>query len=109
MMTDAAHGRAWRRPNPTMMVALRGPAWSQPAMVGASKGRTWVSPRVSCRRREALACNPAPPHRCNARPRAKRREVRMLENAASLDRSTWDPALDAVVAAPRNHKVLFEN
>jgi len=33
----------------------------------------------------------------------------MLENAASLDRSTWDPALDAVVAAPRNHKVLFEN
>lgn len=23
--------------------------------------------------------------------------------------STWDPALDAVVAAPRNHKVLFEN
>jgi hypothetical protein len=22
---------------------------------------------------------------------------------------TWDPLLDAVVAAPRNHKVLFEN
>ena len=26
-----------------------------------------------------------------------------------LDPSTWDPALDAVVAAPANHKVLFEN
>lgn len=25
------------------------------------------------------------------------------------DPSTWDPALDAVVAAPRNHKVIFEN
>jgi len=25
------------------------------------------------------------------------------------DPSTWDPALDAVVAAPANHKVLFEN
>jgi hypothetical protein len=25
------------------------------------------------------------------------------------DPSTWDPALDAVVAAPRHHKVLFEN
>jgi hypothetical protein len=23
--------------------------------------------------------------------------------------STWDPALDAVVAAPKHHKVLFEN
>jgi len=23
--------------------------------------------------------------------------------------SAWDPALDAVIAAPRNHKVLFEN
>jgi hypothetical protein len=23
--------------------------------------------------------------------------------------STWDPALDAVAAAPANHKVLFEN
>ena len=27
----------------------------------------------------------------------------------NLDTSTWDPALDAVVAAPANHKVLFEN
>ncbi len=25
------------------------------------------------------------------------------------DSSTWDPALDAVAAAPGNHKVLFEN
>lgn len=25
------------------------------------------------------------------------------------DPATWDPALDAVVAAPSNHKVLFEN
>ncbi len=25
------------------------------------------------------------------------------------DPATWDPALDAVVAAPKNHKVIFEN
>jgi hypothetical protein len=25
------------------------------------------------------------------------------------DPSTWDPELDAVIAAPANHKVLFEN
>jgi hypothetical protein len=25
------------------------------------------------------------------------------------DPSTWDPRLDAVTAAPKNHKVLFEN
>jgi hypothetical protein len=25
------------------------------------------------------------------------------------DPSTWDPALDAVVAAPENHKVLYED
>jgi hypothetical protein len=25
------------------------------------------------------------------------------------DPSTWDPGLDAVVAAPRHHKVIFEN
>ena len=25
------------------------------------------------------------------------------------DPSTWDPALDAVAAAPKHHKVLFEN
>jgi hypothetical protein len=28
---------------------------------------------------------------------------------ASDDPATWDPALDAVVAAPKHHKVLFEN
>jgi hypothetical protein len=27
----------------------------------------------------------------------------------NLEPSTWDPALDAVVAAPAHHKVLFEN
>ena len=25
------------------------------------------------------------------------------------DPALWDPSLDAVIAAPRNHKVLFEN
>ena len=33
----------------------------------------------------------------------------MSERLRDLDTSTWDPALDAVVAAPANHKVLFEN
>ncbi len=33
----------------------------------------------------------------------------MSEIADISDPSTWDPALDAVVAAPRNHKVLYEN
>lgn len=28
---------------------------------------------------------------------------------ANNDPSTWDPALDAVIAAPKHHKVLFEN
>lgn len=32
-----------------------------------------------------------------------------MSNINSSDPSTWDPALDAVVAAPRHHKVLFEN
>lgn len=32
-----------------------------------------------------------------------------MPNDAVLDPSTWDPALDAVTAAPANHKVLFEN
>jgi hypothetical protein len=32
-----------------------------------------------------------------------------LEKADGSNPSTWDPALDAVIAAPRNHKVLFEN
>lgn len=27
----------------------------------------------------------------------------------SDDPETWDPNLDAVIAAPRNHRVLFEN
>lgn len=31
-----------------------------------------------------------------------------LQNSID-DPSTWDPALDAVVAAPKRHKVLFEN
>ena len=33
----------------------------------------------------------------------------MKEHAETSDPSTWDPALDAVIAAPRNHIVLFEN
>jgi len=33
----------------------------------------------------------------------------MANDSAILDASTWDPALDAVAAAPRHHKVLFEN
>jgi hypothetical protein len=31
------------------------------------------------------------------------------EPLPKLDTSRWDPAFDAVVAAPANHKVLFEN
>ena len=33
----------------------------------------------------------------------------MTKQSIQSDPSTWDPALDAVVAAPRHHKVLFEN
>ena len=33
----------------------------------------------------------------------------MSEVATSADPSTWDPALDAVAAAPKNHIILFEN
>jgi len=33
----------------------------------------------------------------------------MANHCADLDPSTWDPALDAVVAAPKHHKVIFEN
>ncbi|HMN86576.1 MAG TPA: hypothetical protein PKA74_11375 [Bauldia sp.] len=33
----------------------------------------------------------------------------MTETHAKSDPSTWDPALDAVAAAPKHHKVLFEN
>src|SRR6476620_7965156 len=33
----------------------------------------------------------------------------MTDIHASSDPSTWDPALDAVVAAPKHHKVVFEN
>jgi hypothetical protein len=33
----------------------------------------------------------------------------MSDQLLNLDTSTWDPALDAVVAAPANHKILFEN
>lgn len=33
----------------------------------------------------------------------------MSHDNEGYDPSTWDPALDAVAAAPRNHKVLFEN
>jgi hypothetical protein len=33
----------------------------------------------------------------------------MITEAETSDPSTWDPALDAVVAAPNHHKVLYEN
>jgi hypothetical protein len=33
----------------------------------------------------------------------------MTDNRADLDPSTWDPALDAVIADPKHHKILFEN
>ena len=33
----------------------------------------------------------------------------MSDERILLDPSTWDPKLDAVIAAPKNHKVLFEN
>src|SRR5215813_9176208 len=33
----------------------------------------------------------------------------MSEDHATSDPSTWDPALDAVTAAPKNHKVVFEH
>ena len=35
--------------------------------------------------------------------------MNMNDNRANLDSSNWDPALDAVAAAPKHHKVLFEN
>jgi len=31
------------------------------------------------------------------------------DNPADLCPASWDPALDAVIAAPKHHKVLFEN
>lgn len=33
----------------------------------------------------------------------------MSSDRAHSDTTTWDPAFDAVVAAPANHKVVFEN
>lgn len=33
----------------------------------------------------------------------------MMADRANSDPSSWDPALDAVVAAPKHHRVLFEN
>jgi hypothetical protein len=33
----------------------------------------------------------------------------MPANCATSDPATWDPAHDAVAAAPRHHKVIFEN
>ena len=32
-----------------------------------------------------------------------------MSNRETSDPATWDPALDAVTAAPKHHKVLFEN
>jgi hypothetical protein len=33
----------------------------------------------------------------------------MTADRADSDPSSWDPTLDAVTAAPKQHKVLFEN
>ena len=33
----------------------------------------------------------------------------MTDELANMDPVNWDPDLDAVVAAPKNHRVLFEN
>jgi len=33
----------------------------------------------------------------------------MANNRTNSDPSSWDPALDAVAAAPANHKVVYEN
>jgi hypothetical protein len=33
----------------------------------------------------------------------------VVDDRVASDPSTWDPALDAVIAAPANHKVVFEN
>ena len=33
----------------------------------------------------------------------------MSSQIDTLDASTWDPEQDAVIAAPANHKVVFEN
>lgn len=33
----------------------------------------------------------------------------MQDNLANQDPSTWDPMLDAVTAAPANHRVVYEN
>jgi len=33
----------------------------------------------------------------------------MTQDMTTSDPRTWDPGLDAVIAAPRHHRVLFEN
>lgn len=33
----------------------------------------------------------------------------MPDDRATSDPSTWDPALDAIIAAPANHRVVFES
>lgn len=37
------------------------------------------------------------------------REDPMDQKSVQTDPATWDPVLDAVAAAPRHHRVLFEN
>lgn len=32
-----------------------------------------------------------------------------MNSSDASDRMNWDPSLDAVIAAPKHHKVLFEN
>lgn len=33
----------------------------------------------------------------------------MTDEIEKMDPASWDPSLDAVVAAPKNHRVIFEN
>lgn len=37
------------------------------------------------------------------------REDHVSEDQRAADPATWDPELDAVIAAPANHKVVYEN
>jgi hypothetical protein len=36
-------------------------------------------------------------------------KVAITKTTNNADPSTWDPQLDAVIAAPKHHKVIFEN
>jgi len=46
---------------------------------------------------------------CSTYPQRETEGRKPWPNQTAFDNSVWDPALDAVTAAPENHKVLFEN